>query len=67
MTSGEQSELVILRDRVRELEAALEHARAVAEAERRRADAANDSRERAWQVATFAGRRPRESSASAAP
>ena len=43
--------------RVKELEAAVEHHRQIANAERRRAAAAEESAHRAWQAA-FAGREP---------
>lgn len=46
-----------LETRLQSAEAALAHARQIAEAERRRADAAEASARRAWEIATWGGAR----------
>jgi hypothetical protein len=47
---AEQTDIANLRARLKDLEAALAHARAVTEVERRRAVAAEESAHRAWKV-----------------
>ena len=48
---------IYLEERIRELEEALRHARHVAEAERRRAEAMEEAARRAYRLAAFQGRR----------
>ena len=45
---------------VKQLEEALQHTRSVADAERRRAERAEESARRAWEMASWGGQRTRE-------
>ena len=56
-TPRDATELIALRRRVADLEAALQYARDVAEQERRRAHHAEESAARAWTLAGWGGAR----------